>query len=78
MRYVIIMIITMISVSGCLRMSVDPIEVKPITLNINLKIDRQLDDFFAFEKELRPALTTAPATAPVTVPASSATQPMDQ
>ncbi len=45
---------------GCLRVKVDPVEVKPITLNVNLRVDRELDDFFAFEKELGPA--TAPAT----------------
>jgi len=65
---------TMLSLAGCFRMSVDPIEVKPITLNINLKIDRELDDFFAFEKDLAPAPTTAPASLPMT----PATQPMAQ
>ena len=66
MRYFLIMIIAGVSGAGCLRMKVDPIEVKPITLNVNLKIDRELDDFFAFEKQLAPV----PATLPVTVPAS--------
>lgn len=43
---------------GCTqhRVTVDPIEVRPIhmTVDINIKIDRELDDFFAFEDELKP------------------------
>ena len=50
---------------GCVRVHTDPIEVKPITLNVNVnvKVDRQLDDFFGF--------ASAPAT-PTTVPAGDA------
>jgi hypothetical protein len=35
------------------KVTVEPIEVKPIhmTVDINLKVDRQLDDFFDFEEE---------------------------
>lgn len=35
------------------KVTVDPIEVKPIhmTLDINLKVDKQLDDFFDFEDD---------------------------
>lgn len=51
--------------AGCVHVKMDPIEVKPITLNVNLKIDRQLDDFFAFEKDMGPATTQA-STAPTT------------
>jgi len=36
----------MLSAASCIRVHTDPIEVKPITLNINVKVDRQLDDFF--------------------------------
>ncbi len=38
------------------KVRVEPIEVKPIhvTMDINLKVDRRLDDFFAFEDELDP------------------------
>jgi hypothetical protein len=45
---------------GCAHVKVDPIEVKPIHIvaDINVRVERQLDDFFAFEKT-----TTAPATA---------------
>ena len=52
---------------SCARVTVDPIEVKPIhmTLDVNLKIDHELDQFFAFEKKYEPATTqstTQPAT----------------
>ena len=44
---------------------VRPIEVKPIhiTVDVNVRIDRQLDEFFAFEEEVEDA-AAAPATAP--------------
>jgi len=34
--------------SGCLTVKTEPIEVKPIhiTLDVNVKVDRALDDFF--------------------------------
>jgi hypothetical protein len=44
--------------AGCTqhKIQVDPVEVevKPIhiTMDINVKIDRELDDFFAFEEDL--------------------------
>ena len=50
---------------------VRPIEVKPIhiTVDVNVRIDRQLDDFFAFEEEIeKPA--GGPTTAPVAAPAA--------
>ena len=61
--------------TGCARLDtssqvdVKPIEVKPIhiTVDVNVRIDRELDEFFAFEEEV-PATTTAPA---VTQPATS-------
>jgi hypothetical protein len=36
------------------NVKVEPIEVKPIhmTLDINLKVDKQLDDFFDFQDEV--------------------------
>lgn len=47
---------------------VRPIEVKPIhiTVDVNVRIDRQLDEFFAFEEQVdddKPA-GAGPATAP--------------
>ncbi len=45
-----------LSIGGCTqhRVIVDPIEVKPmhITVDINLRVDRELDDFFDFEKPI--------------------------
>ncbi len=42
-------------ISGCTshHVTVDPIEVKPIqiTVDVNLKVDRELDEFFDFEDE---------------------------
>lgn len=38
--------------TSCVQLK--PIEVKPIhiTMDVNVKVDKQLDDFFAFEDEL--------------------------
>jgi hypothetical protein len=49
------------------KVDVQPIEVKPIhiTVDVNVRIDRQLDQFFAFEEEI-PAPSTRPTTASVT------------
>jgi hypothetical protein len=44
---------------GCaVRVKSDPIEVKPITLNVNVRIQRELDQFFAFEDKLLTGDTT--------------------
>ena len=42
------------------RVRVDPIEVKPIHIvhDINIRVDKQLDEFFAFQEQA----TTQPAT----------------
>jgi hypothetical protein len=54
---------------ACATVHVDPIEVKPITLNVNINyVDQQLDDFFAYQKA-NP--TTAPG-AGITAPAAPA------
>jgi hypothetical protein len=52
------------------EVDVKPIRVEPIhiTVDVNVRIDRELDQFFAFEEELEPA---KPATAPVTQPATA-------
>ena len=51
--------------SGCVRATVDPIEVKPIhiTMDVNIRIERQLENFFAFEDKLLTG-SGSPATAP--------------
>lgn len=55
---------------ACVR--VEPIEVKPIhiVMDINIKIDRELDQFFDFEKSV-----DAPATQPASgAPGEKGTQ----
>jgi hypothetical protein len=49
---------------SCVHVSTDPIEVKPITINVNLKVDRELDQFFAFENKENPATTQHATTEP--------------
>jgi len=49
------------------RVHVDPIEVKPIHIvhDINIRVDRQLDEFFAFQEQgatTQPTTNTAAAT----------------
>ena len=53
---------------GCTRVTVDPIEVKPIHIvhDINLRVDRQLDEFFAFQEQAAAAASALPATATTT------------
>ncbi|MEX0653197.1 MAG: hypothetical protein WD534_17095 [Phycisphaeraceae bacterium] len=64
------------TVGGCTshRVTVDPVEVRPIhmTVDINIKIDRELDRFFDFEDEVpvdhgaRASSTGSPAGSPKT------------
>ena len=55
---------------ACAHVKVDPIEVKPIHIvhDINIRVDRQLDEFFAFQEKM--AATTQPGT---TQPAAAQT-----
>lgn len=56
---------------GCVNVKVEPVEVKPIhiTMDINLKIDRSLDEFFAYQQPagggavVLPPATTMPSNA---------------
>jgi hypothetical protein len=54
---------------ACAHVTVDPIEVKEIHIvhDVNIKVDKQLDDFFAFQDQ-HP--TTQSTTAPTTTQAS--------
>ncbi|MFA7235925.1 MAG: hypothetical protein WC058_03590 [Phycisphaeraceae bacterium] len=50
---------------GCQpTVKVEPIEVKPIhvTVDVNIKVDKELDKFFDFEDELAPAGKPQPNT----------------
>ena len=44
------------------NVKVAPVEVKPIkmTIDVNIKVDRQLDNFFDFEEETQGAEPEAP------------------
>lgn len=50
--------------SGTHTVKVEPVEIKPIhmTLDINVKVDRELDKFFDFEDEVAPGEETPPET----------------
>ena len=60
--------------AGCARVKVDPIEVKTIHIvhDVNIRVYKQLDEFFAFQEQAgatQPATmatTTQPATQPTT------------
>jgi hypothetical protein len=59
--------------AGCKhQIAVDPIEVKPIhlTLDINLKVDRELDEFFDYQDQ-----PTTSASAPATQAEAPASAP---
>ena len=47
-----------ITASGCIRHQVDPVRIEPvhITVDVNLRVDRQLDDFFDFQDEIEAEL----------------------
>jgi hypothetical protein len=48
--------------AGCVRVSTDPIEVRPIQINVdvNVRVDRALDDFFG-ELDRKSATLEVPA-----------------
>jgi hypothetical protein len=59
-----IAVVLLVAAGGCTpRVHVDPIEVKPIHIvhDINIRVDRQLDEFFAFQEQAatQPATTQA-------------------
>lgn len=58
-----------LALASCASVEVKPVEVKPIhiTLDVNVRIDRELDQFFAFEDQP----TTKPATRPTTTTANA-------
>jgi hypothetical protein len=63
---------------GCAHVTVDPIKVKTIHIvhDINIKVDRELDDFFAYQERGGGATTTPATTASATTsPATTTTAP---
>lgn len=59
----------LLALPSCIHVKTDPIKVEPIHIvaDINIKVERQLDDFFAFEKQYD---KQAPATTRATAPAA--------
>ena len=55
-----------VAAPGCARVAVEGGD-KPIhiVMDINLRVERHLDQFFAFEETVKPAATTKPAPAPL-------------
>jgi hypothetical protein len=52
----------LLAVSGCINVKVQPIEVKvQATLDVNVKVDRALDDFFGDLDQKSATIGTAPA-----------------
>ena len=55
--------------ASCIHMTHEIQQSKPLEINVNVKIQRELDDFYSFQDKYDPttraaAATTAPATAP--------------
>ena len=44
----------LVAAPSCARVAVEPIEVKPIhiTMDVNIRVQRELENFFAFEEQL--------------------------
>lgn len=53
-----------LAAAGCVHVKTDPIEVKPIhiTVDVNVKVDRALDDFFG-DLDKKSSTIIAPAAA---------------
>lgn len=51
--------------AGCVHVTTDPIEVKPIhiTVDVNVKVDKALDDFFG-DLDQKSSTLTAPVAKP--------------
>ena len=50
----VVLLALLVSSSGCPhKVKVEPVEVKPIhmTIDVNIKVDRELDKFFDFEEQ---------------------------
>ena len=48
LRFLLPCLLLAFATGGCVHVKTDPIEVKPIhiTVDVNVKVDRALDDFF--------------------------------
>ena len=52
-----------LAAAGCVHVKTDPIEVKPIhiTVDVNVKVDKALDDFFGDLDKKSTTISTPPA-----------------
>lgn len=60
------LLIAAASIGGCTHtVKVEPIEIKPIYINVDVRIrlERELDDFFSYQDEPSTAATTTAPTA---------------
>jgi hypothetical protein len=63
MRHRPVLLLAGVLLAGCATVKVEPIH---ITVDINIKVDQALDDFF--RKPAEPVAAPAPAIAPATTP----------
>ena len=58
-------LLPLLLLGGCLNVKTEPIEVKPIhiTVDVNVKVDRALDDFFG-DLDKKSSTIVAPAETP--------------
>jgi hypothetical protein len=58
-------LLPLLLLGGCLNVKTEPIEVKPIhiTVDVNVKVDRALDDFFG-DLDKKSTTIAAPAETP--------------
>jgi hypothetical protein len=69
--------LVLLGIAGCARVAVDPIEVKPVPIqiehNVNIRVDRELQEFFAFERQAaQQSAATQAAVTPATMPTTQA------
>jgi hypothetical protein len=74
LRVVPLLAVAAVVVGGCAHVKVDPIQVQTIHIvhDVNIRVDKQLDEFFAFQEQ-QAAAATQPASAPSTAPTAATT-----
>jgi hypothetical protein len=65
-RYPAFLVLAALMLGGCLSVKTEPIEVKPIhiTVDVNVKVDKALDDFFGDLDKKSTTLSTSSAGKP--------------
>jgi hypothetical protein len=65
MNHRLLLLVVPLALSGCLTVKTEPIEVKPIhiTVDVNVKVERALDDFFG-DLDKKSTTIATPATQP--------------